>query len=405
MPSTVLRRHPLFFIALMILVALNLRPALSSMAPLLMRIQQDLGLSASAIGALTTLPVVCLGAFAPVALRLSRRLGAERALSLGLLLLTIALVLRANSYTPLLYLGTLLAGAAIGIAGTLLPGLVKRELPQGADVVTGVYTMALCLGGALGAGLTVPLADLLGDWRFGLGSWAVLALIALLAWRSSMPHPPRSTPDDVPTQGARPQLMRSLLAWQVTGYMGCQSSLAYIIFGWLPVLLQYRGLGESEAGWLLATSITCQLATALGAPWLARLGRDQRPTILALMTLTASGIVLLLAAPLAWRWLGAVLLGLGQGGSFSMALTLIVLRSNTHALASQLSSMAQGFGYLLAATGPLLVGILLEYSQNMTLLVAVLLTYVTLAATFALLAGRRRRLDIDDQGRLVTVRH
>ncbi|MGC3874992.1 MFS transporter [Halomonas sp. GXIMD04776] len=405
MTSLPSRPRPLLFVALMILVALNLRPALSSMAPLLIRIQQDLGLSASAIGALTTLPVLCLGLFAPLALRLSRQLGAERALSLGLLLLAFALVLRASSNIPLLYLGTLMAGAAIGIAGTLLPGLVKRELPQGADVVTGVYTMALCLGGALGAGLTVPLSNWLGDWRFGLGSWALLALLALTAWRLSMPHPRSGTGVHTRVQHPKPRLMRSVLAWQVTGYMGCQSSLAYIVFGWLPVLLQHRGLDESEAGWLLATSITCQLATALGAPWLARLGRDQRPTILLLMSLTAAGIALLLLAPLDWRWLGALLLGMGQGGCFSMALTLIVLRTGTSALASQLSSMAQGFGYVLAATGPLMVGTLLEYTQDMALLASVLLTYVALATTFALLAGRQRRLELDAQGQLVTVGH
>ncbi|WP_227368274.1 MFS transporter [Halomonas sp. M20] len=405
MASLPSRSRPLLFVALMILVALNLRPALSSMAPLLIRIQQELGLSASAIGALTTLPVLCLGLFAPLALRLSSRLGAERALSLGLLLLVFALILRATNNIPLLYLGTLLAGAAIGIAGTLLPGLVKRELPQGADVVTGVYTMALCLGGALGAGLTVPLSNWLGDWRFGLGSWALLALLALTAWRLSMPHPRSGIGGHTQLQHPKPRLMRSMLAWQVTGYMGCQSSLAYIVFGWLPVLLQHRGLDESEAGWLLATSITCQLATALGAPWLARLGRDQRPTILLLMSMTAAGIALLLLAPLNWRWLGALLLGMGQGGCFSMALTLIVLRTGTSELASQLSSMAQGFGYVLAATGPLMVGILLEYTQDMRLLATVLLVYVALATNFALLAGRQRRLELDTQGQLVTIAH
>lgn len=400
-----MQRHPLLFITLMILVALNLRPALSSLAPLLIRIQQDLDLSATSIGALTTLPVLCLGLFAPVAIRLSRRLGPERALSLGLLLLTCALLLRANGYISLLYLGTLLAGAAIGIIGTLLPGLVKRELPQGADVVTGVYTMALCLGGALGAGLTVPLSNWLDDWRFGLGSWALLGLLALIAWRLAMPQPRPEAVDHAETRHGNPRMLRSALAWQVTGYMGCQSSLAYIVFGWLPVLLQRRGMAEAEAGWLLAASIVFQLVTALGAPWLARLGRDQRPTIALLMSLTAAGIIILLLAPLEWRWPGAILLGLGQGGCFSMALTLIVLRSGSSALAGQLSSMAQGFGYVWAATGPLLIGILLEYTQNMTLLTTVLLIYVALATICAMLAGRQRRLELDDQGELVTVRH
>lgn len=397
-------RQRLPFLALMILVALNLRPALSSMAPMLVRIQQDTGLSAMAIGALTTLPVLCLGLFAPLAPWLTRRLGAERTLSLALLLLGGALALRADGHPLPLYLGTLLVGAAIGIAGTLLPALVKRELPQGADIVTGVYTMALCLGGSLGAGLSVPLANLLGGWRPGLGSWALLAFIALIAWRAAMPHPRPARPQATGTPAPKLRLTRTALAWQVTGYMGSQSALAYIVFGWLPVLLQRRGLGEAEAGWLLAASVMGQLVTALGAPWLARLGRDQRPTILLLLGCTAAGIVVLLQAPLSWRWSGVILLGLGQGGSFSMALTLIVLRSANSKLAGRLSGMAQGIGYSLAATGPLMVGILLEYTEEMEPLTAVLLAFVALAAACALLAGRRRQLDIDDQGRLVTTR-
>ncbi|HET8790860.1 MAG TPA: MFS transporter, partial [Modicisalibacter sp.] len=252
MPSALDGSHPqpsrwrplLPFIGLMVLVALNLRPALSSMAPMLIRIQQDIGLSATAIGALTTLPVLCLGLFAPLAPWLSRRLGAERTLSLALLILCVALLLRANSHPLPLYLGTLLVGAGIGIAGTLLPALVKREVPQGADVLTGVYTMALCLGGALGAGLSVPLANLFGDWRASLGSWGLLAFIALIAWRWKMPHPwPAERAG--PSSGPKPRMTSKALAWQVTGYMGSQSALAYIVFGWLPVLLQRRGMGEA----------------------------------------------------------------------------------------------------------------------------------------------------------------
>ncbi|WP_288388277.1 MFS transporter, partial [uncultured Cobetia sp.] len=133
------------FLLILILVALNLRPALSSLAPLLDRITQDLGLSTLAAGLLTTLPVVCLGLFAPLAPRLARRLGVERTLSLALVTLGIALWLRASDMALLLYLGTLLCGGSIGVAGTLLPAIVKREHPERADLFTGVYTMALCL--------------------------------------------------------------------------------------------------------------------------------------------------------------------------------------------------------------------------------------------------------------------
>lgn len=178
--------------------------------------------------------------------------------------LGIALWLRASDMALLLYLGTLLCGGSIGVAGTLLPAIVKREHPERADLFTGVYTMALCLGAALAAGLSVPLANLLDSWQASLACWALLVVIALPAWRLSMPHPwPEMTTSH---QQATPRLWHQSLARQVTFFMGCQSSLAYIVFGWLPFLLQQRGLSDIESGWLMAASVMAQVLTALLAP-------------------------------------------------------------------------------------------------------------------------------------------
>ncbi|MGR4068424.1 MFS transporter [Halomonas sp. LR3S48] len=394
-------RRVALFLLLMVLVGLNLRPALSSLAPLLLRIKAETGLTPLAIGALTTLPVLCLGIFAPLAPWLAKRMGPESTLTLALGMLIFGLLLRGVPAVPLLFIGTLLVGAAIGIAGTLLPALVKRELPGGADLMTGVYTMALCLGGALGAGLSIPLANMLGSWRFSLISWGALAGLALLAWIALMPRTPRAiaTP---PAGGSMRELLGQPLAWQVMVLMGSQSSLAYIVFGWLPTLLQARGYSEAEAGWMMGASVMVQLVSALGAPWLARFGRDQRPALLLVLGCVGAGLWLLLQADENWRWPGVVLLGLGQGGSFSLALTLIVLRTANSRLAGKLSGLAQGGGYTLAAMGPLAVGILLQLEVGMATMTSVLLSIVALAAGFALLAGRNLRLDIGEDGRLLT---
>jgi CP family cyanate transporter-like MFS transporter len=384
------------FLLILILVALNLRPALSSLAPLLDRITQDLGLSTLAAGLLTTLPVICLGLFAPLAPRLAGRLGAERTLSLALVTLGIALWLRASDLTLLLYLGTLLCGGSIGIAGTLLPAIVKREHPERADLLTGVYTMALCLGAALAAGLSVPLANWLDSWQASLSCWALLVVIALPVWRLSMPHPwPRRLPAG---QHDAPRLWHLPLARQITFFMGCQSSLAYIVFGWLPFLLQQRGLSDVEAGWLMAASVMAQVLTALLAPVIGRMGRDQRPAILLLLACSAVGLLGLMVGPLSLRWLFAVLLGFGQGGSFSMALTLLVLRSNDARLAGALSGMAQGTGYMLAALGPLAVGILLEFTNDLDVIASLFALILIAAAALGLKVGRRQRICLRDDG-------
>ncbi|MGM0692234.1 MAG: MFS transporter [Pseudomonadota bacterium] len=389
------------FIGLMVLVGLNLRPALSTLAPVLTRIQQETGLAPLAIGALTTLPVLCLGIFAPLAPWLAKRFGPENTLAAALLLLASGLLLRGVPAVVALFAGTLMVGAAIGVAGTLLPALVKRELPAGADLMTGVYTMALCLGGALGAGLSIPLADALGGWPAGLASWSLVALVALVAWQRLMPRHDAATA--LPGGGGSTrELLSQPLAWQVMLFMGSQSSLAYIVFGWLPTLLVARGYSEAEAGWMMGASVMVQLVSALSAPWLARLGRDQRPALLIVLGLVAIGFWLLLQAPPVWRWPGAVLLGLGQGGGFSLALTLIVLRTGTSRLAGKLSGVVQGGGYTLAAMGPLGIGVMLQLEVGLTLLTLVLTGIIAFSMGFALLAGRNRRLEVDDAGRLVT---
>lgn len=394
------RRTLMVFIGLMLLVGLNLRPALSSLAPVLARIQQDTGLSPLFIGALTTLPVLCLGLFAPMAPWLAKRFGPEQTLAGSLALLAGGLALRGVPTVPALFLGTLMVGAAIGVAGTLLPALVKRELPAGADLMTGVYTMALCLGGALGAGLSIPLADWLGGWHLGLASWSALAALALAAW---LLLAPRRDEAALPSPGGSMRdVLGQPLAWQVMLFMGLQSSLAYIVFGWLPTLLLERGYGEGEAGWMMAGSVMVQLPAALGAPWLARMGRDQRPALLCVLAMIGGGFWLLLIGPEYLRWLGIVLLGLGQGGGFSLALTLIVLRTGNSRLAGKLSGLVQGGGYTLAALGPLGVGVMLQLNLGLAVITGVLLAICASAAAFALFAGRNRRLEIDAQGQLVT---
>ncbi len=343
----------------LVLVALNLRPALSSMAPLLSEVSASLGLSAARAGLLTTLPVLCLGLFAPLAPILARRFGAERVVLGILLTLACGIILRSSFGEVGLFAGSLLAGASIGIIGVLLPGIVKRDFAQHAGTMTGVYTMALCLGAALAAGSTVPLSHYFSDsWTIGLGFWGLPALLAGLCWLPQLGRRHAAHQVAYRVRG----LLRDRLAWQVTLYMGLQSSLAYIVFGWLPSILIGRGLTATQAGLVLSGSVLVQLASSLVAPWLATRGKDQRLAIVIVMLLTLGGLFGCLYAPLDGLWGWAILLGLGQGGTFSLALTLIVLRSRDSHVAANLSSMAQGFGYTLASLGPLAVGLVHDWT-------------------------------------------
>ncbi|KMN14722.1 CynX/NimT family MFS transporter [Pseudomonas weihenstephanensis] len=341
----------------MVLVALNLRPALSSMAPLLGEVSEYLGLSAAQAGLLTTLPVLCLGLFAPLAPILARRFGTERVVLGILLVLGAGIVLRSYLGETGLFAGSILAGASIGVIGVLLPGIIKRDFAGHAGTMTGVYTMALCLGAALAAGATVPLSHYFdGSWQLGLGFWALPAVIAAIFW---LPQAGKRNGAHNVAYRVR-GLLRDPLAWQVTLYMGLQSSLSYIVFGWLPSILIGRGLTPTQAGLVMSGSVIVQLVTALTAPWLATRGKDQRLAIVLVMSMTLAGLFGCLYAPLDGLWGWAIVLGLGQGGTFSLALTLIVLRSRDAHVAANLSGMAQGIGYTVASMGPFAVGLVHE---------------------------------------------
>ena len=389
----VLKRAWLLLLGL-VLVALNLRPALSSMSPLLGEVSRSLGLSAAKAGLLTTLPVLCLGLFAPLAPMLARRFGSERVVLGILLTLAAGIVLRSAFGEVGLFAGSVVAGASIGIIGVLLPGIVKRDFAKQAGAMTGVYTMALCLGAALAAGSSVPLSQHFGNsWAVGLGFWIVPALVAAAVW---LPQARKGHGLHHVAYRVR-GLLRDPLAWQVTLYMGLQSSLAYIVFGWLPSILIGRGLTPTQAGVVLSGSIMVQLISALTAPWLATRGKDQRVGILVVMALTLGGLFGCLYAPIDGLWGWAIVLGLGQGGTFSLALTLIVLRSRDAHVAANLSGMAQGFGYTLASLGPFAVGIVHDLTGGWNA-VGWIFGIIGLAAiVFGLGAGRASYVQVNSE--------
>lgn len=356
------RRSRILLVIALFLVGINLRPAISSVAAILEAIRATTGMSSAQAGVLTTLPVLCFGVFAPLAPRLARRFVPEQLVLYGLLMLACGIGIRIFFGTPGLFLGTLLAGGSIGVVMVLLPGIIKRDFAHRAGLMTGIYTMALCLGAALAAGLTVPLQHLAqNDWRPALVFWALPALLAAWIWWPQLRHPGRHGQHG---RHAVRGVYSSALAWQVTGYMGLQSSLAYCVFGWLPTILISRGMPPLDAGLVLSLSIGVQLITALGGPWLATLGRDQRRAIVIMLGMTIVGLLGCLYGPIGSVWLWAALLGLGQGGTFSVALTLIVLRAPNAPVAGSLSGMTQGIGYTLASLGPLAVGFLHDASGN-----------------------------------------
>ncbi|MBB3234565.1 CynX/NimT family MFS transporter [Phyllobacterium endophyticum] len=370
----------------LVLIAFNLRPVFSSASAILPEIIEQTGLSSLGAGVLTTLPVVCLGLFAPLAPKLAQRIGAERTLLAVLVLLAFGTALRGFGSLALLFAGTALAGACIAVGNVLLPGLVKRDFASRTGMMTGLYTMALCAGAASAAGLTVPLKHALGDsWSLALGAWALPALLVALIW---FPHAffrkVRTKHAGFRVEG----LWRDRLAWQVTLFMGLQSSLAYCVFGWLSPILRERGLDGVTAGVVVSVSVMAQVFACLLVPSIAVRCRNQQFLNVGLVALAVIGLLGFLFAPISTVWLWAIIQGLGQGGLIAIAMTIIVLRSPNAHVASHLSGMAQCIGYILAATGPLLVGLVHSLTGSFAATAALFLALGAGAAIFGWGAGR-----------------
>ncbi|BBL35540.1 putative transporter YycB [Nitrosomonas stercoris] len=340
----------------LILIAFNLRPLFASLSVLLPDMLKQQVLTSVQAGYLTTLPVLCLGIFAPLAPWLSQRIGNNRTLLLIMLLLTVGTAMRGMGSLFPLFFGSAVAGMAIAIGNVLLPAIVKKEFPGAIALMTGSYTMALCAGAAVAAAGTLPLIRWLEtSWADGLALWALPAGVVLLLWA---PYAMATKCEQTGKQSHVVGLWRDSLAWQVTFFMGLQSALGYSVFGWIVPILHDRGLGEVQAGLILSFSIVVQLVACFVLPALAVRCSNQSWINVALALAAALGFLGMLFGPLEWVWEFSVLQGIGQGGLFALALTVIVLRSADSRIAAHLSSMAQSVGYTLAAFGPLLIGVL-----------------------------------------------
>ncbi|MEU5258189.1 MFS transporter [Amycolatopsis sp. NPDC021455] len=372
-----------------VLTALNLRPAITGVGPMLAEMRADLGASVLWAGVLTTLPTLCFAGAGLAAPLLARRAGIGAAIAIALAALAAGLVLRVLDGPVVVLGGTLVATAGIALINVLVPVVIKDSFPARIGVLTGVYTAGLQGGGALGSAVTPPLGDAFGGWRPALGSWAVLAVVALLAWILAARGTGRA-PRHAGAAEAGRSLLRNRLAWVVTVFFGLQAFYAYAAMGWFPQVLMDAGVSRGDAGLLfgLVSLIAVPISLVI-APMAARARGGQGPWIVALGVFGFAGTAGLMLAP-AWSpLLWSILVGLGMS-VFSLALTVIALRARTGADTARLSGMAQGFGYLFAALGPFLFGLLHDVAGGWTVPLAMLLGLLLVQVAFGVLAGRAR---------------
>jgi MFS transporter, CP family, cyanate transporter len=379
---------PVALTAGVVLIAINLRPAVASVGPVLSDLRTDTGLSAVDASVLTAIPILCFGALAPLAPRLARRLGLRPALAVLLGVLLVGLLLRLLPGIPLLFVGTVIAAGGIACANVLVPALIKDDYPNRTGVAMGIYTTTLTLAAAVAVGVSVPLEQSIGGgWRTALGVWALPAAGALVAWVLLARSGSEKPPEVAPIPGT---LLREPLAWHVTAYFGLQALSFYAVLAWLPSLYRDAGYSAAAAGALVSVTAFIQCPVALVVPVLATRARDQRLLVAVAGMCAAGGLLGILLVPTTAPLLWILLLGLGQGAAFPLGLTLVVLRTADPAVTARLSAMAQSGGYLLAALGPFLVGALHDLTDSWTASVTLLLVLLIPQVGSGLVAGRAR---------------
>ncbi|MFI1012077.1 CynX/NimT family MFS transporter [Streptomyces sp. NPDC020965] len=383
-----------------VLAALNLRPAITSLGPLLEEIRTGLGMSGSVAGLLTSVPPLCFAVFGIAAPRLARRFGPVAVVSAGMAAIATGLLIRPFAGGTAGFLAaSALALMGIAVSNVLMPVIVKRYFPHRVGSMTGLYSMALAIGTAGAAAVTVPVTELLGgSWRLGLGVWALLAVLAVLPWiglardRTATVHDGRSRG----TERSGTRITRSRTAWALAAFFGLQATGAYITMGWMPQIFRDAGVPAGTAGALLAVTMVMGVPLAFVIPKLAARLPRQGPIVVVLGLCGLLGYAGLFFAPAAGAWAWALLLGISNC-AFPLALTMIGMRSRTGAGVVRLSAFAQSTGYLISIPGPLLVGVLYQHSGGWELPIALMAGLLVPQIVFGVLAGRDRTIE-DETG-------
>ncbi|MBL1115796.1 MFS transporter [Streptomyces sp. 110] len=392
----------------LMLAALNLRPAVTSLGPLLEEVRDDLGMSGTVAGVLTSVPAACFALFGLTAPRLARRWGAGAVVCAGLAAIATGLLLRPFAGGTVVFLAaSALALAGIAVSNILMPVIVKRWFPDRVGAMTGLYSMGLSLGTAAAAAATVPMTDALGgSWRSGLGVWALLAAVALVPWLflaraggsgseaggTDTDAPAAAETAAAPADAPAMRITRSPLAWAMAVFFGFQATAAYISMGWMPQIFRDAGVSASTSGLLLAVMMAMGVPLAFVLPRIAARLRHQGVLVVILGVFGLTGYAGLWLAPAEGAWAWAVLLGIANC-AFPLALTMIGMRTRTHAGVVRLSAFAQSVGYLLSIPGPLLVGVLYQHSGGWGQPIALMAGFMVPQIVAGVLAGRDRHLE------------
>lgn len=390
--------YQLIVITGIIAISFNLRPAITSVGPLIGNIRDDVALTNGSAGLLTSLPLIAFAIMSPFAARLGNRYSYEGAMLIGLFLLLIGISIRPISIVFLLFGGTFIAGLGIAILNVLLPGLIKDKFPLKVGLMTSIYSTTMGIIAAMASGISIPIAESFGNsgWKISLLIWTIPVILAIIVWvylraKSQNPHKNTDSEQMKYAHSSGKKIWNSKLAWQIAVFMGLQSLLFYVTISWLPEIMHSKGLTMEMAGWMLSLTQFIGLPASFIVPMLAEKLRSQRSIITVLALSYFMGFVgLLFSSNFIIIIISSIFIAFPLSGIFALALTLLGMRARTSRDAADLSGMAQSVGYILAAIGPIFIGFLFDLSGNWNFPIIAILLLIIILFIFGLIVGKER---------------
>ena len=386
------QKHSALALLALVFISLVLRPPVGAMGPLLDELQAVEGYSLFQVGLLTSLPVVCFGIGAFSGPSLVKRLTLNRAMMWVLVALFVAMVLRSfGGYVSLISF-TVVIGLAIAIGNVLIPTIVREQFPNKLALVTGLYVTLLAISASLSASIAVPSSELFGGWRMALAIWLVPTALAIIFW---MPISKVSVHAEETTSATHAEERRAVLvsplAWAIVAFFGLQSAGFYAILNWLPSLLIDRGYTAIEAGTLLGLCTSIGIPTGFLISMVIKRFKSLSFLAVFVSLFTLAGLVILLVAP-DLAVLACVVTGFGFAATFPLSLTLVGSRASTSTQTTQLSALAQGWGYLIAAIGAFVFGYFKDVTGDWTISLCVLIGITFVQVISGAFAGKDQKI-------------
>ena len=380
-------------------ISFNLRAPITAVGSIVEMIQTEYSLSNAVAGFITTIPLVVFAVVSPFVAKISAKLGHSLTMMFGLIFILIGEFVRSYAGVVGLFAGTAIIGIGIAIGNVIIPAIIKLHFSDKVGLITSIYTSGMCIFAAVGAGISIPLAkgmDL--GWHHALSSWFILTILTICIWlpqviKKKTPVATVNQQNNEPIKKSK-SIWRSGLAWWVTMFMGIQSLIFYSLVAWLPTIIVSKGLSEDFSGTMALVFQLMAIPATLVIPILTGKFSNQKGLVLVTCIIYITGmLVFLFSTSVGGVATAVVLMAIGMGGSISLSIAFISLRSPNSKRASELSGMSQSAGYLLAAVGPTLAGAISEAEGGWISTLVLLIVLIAVLAFCGIFAGANKMVE------------